>query len=84
MKGMIKLATATLRKFVSKYKDHKLVMVPTRRVIEDGMSYSKPGKAIQFTDHVFETSDKDEIAFITKHRLFGVDIVEEKTAEPKE
>jgi hypothetical protein len=53
-------------------------------VVEDGISYSKPGKAIQFVDHTFETSEKDEISFITKHRLFGVDIVEEKAAEPKE
>lgn len=77
-------------KFLSKFKDHKLVMTPTRMVVQDGMSYSVPGKAIQFQNYRYETNDKDEIKFLEKHRLFGTDILkdteslETKASKPKE
>ncbi|MDK2821849.1 MAG: hypothetical protein PWP31_1814 [Clostridia bacterium] len=73
------MATTTkVVKFITKYKNHQLVMVPTRRVVEDGMSYQKAGKTIKFNGYEYETSNKEEIDFIKGHRLFGSVIFEDK------
>jgi hypothetical protein len=65
-------------KFLSKYRNHKLIVEPTRMIVQDGMAYSQPGKMIEFHDFSYETTDKKEISFLRGHKLFGSTVFEDK------
>jgi hypothetical protein len=75
------LAEKAVVKFISKFKDHRLCIKPARVQYENGMAFPVPGKSIEFSNFGYETSDKDEIAFLRKHRLFNIDIYEDKQEE---
>lgn len=63
-------------RFVSRYPDLKLWMrQPTRQVV-DGIVNLYPGKAIQFVNHEYLTSDPEEVAFLRSHRFYGFSFVE--------
>ena len=58
-------------RFISRYAELKLVNKATYTKEIEGRVVVQPGKAIQFRDGVYETSDKDEIAFLESHPNFG-------------
>jgi hypothetical protein len=60
-------------KFVSKYENHVICVKPNRVQIQDGISFPVPGEHIRFQRFEYETTDKKEIDFLKKHRLFGVE-----------
>lgn len=67
-----------MAKFISKCSNQVLCMKPQRPQIIDGIVIPVPGEHIRFENGEYETSDKKEIEFITKHRLFGSQIFEDK------
>jgi hypothetical protein len=56
-------------------------MKPKRVQIIDGIAQTVEGQHIRFNNGEAETDDKQEIAFVRKHRLFGSSIFEEKAPE---
>ncbi len=65
-----------MAKFISKSPNQVLTMVPNRKTVQDGIVIPVPGKHIEFNKGEYSTTDKQELAFIRGHRLFGVAIVE--------
>lgn len=63
-------------KFVSKCHNQVLTVKPARTQVMDGIVIPVPGEHIRFERGEFITSDKKEIEFIRKHRLFGSTITE--------
>ncbi|PLR84660.1 hypothetical protein CVD25_01095 [Bacillus canaveralius] len=65
-------------KFRSKCDNQVLCVKPARNQVQDGIVLQIPGEHIRFNSGEYETTDKSEISFLKKHRLFGVEIFEEK------
>jgi hypothetical protein len=55
-------------KFASRYASHRFVVEPTRQVRDEAGRVVEvvPGRTIQFEQHLYETDDPDEIAFLQK------------------
>ncbi len=58
-------------RFVARYAQLKLINKSTYTKEVEGRIVVVPGKSIQFRDGIYETSDKDEIAFLESHPNFG-------------
>lgn len=58
-------------KYIAKYTDLKLIDKSTYTKEVEGRRVVVPGKAIQFANGVYETTDKDEIAFLDNHPNCG-------------
>ncbi len=58
-------------RFISRYAQLKIVNKSTYTKEVDGRVVVVPGKSIQFKDGIYETSDKDEIAFLDSHPNCG-------------
>lgn len=67
-----------MAKFIARCQNQVLCMKPNRVQIIDGITVPVPGQHIRFENGEVETTDKEEIAFIRKHRLFGGQIFEDK------
>lgn len=65
-------------KFISKYKNQVLTMIPDRMQVIDGIAIPVPGKHIRFEGGAYETDAKEEVDYIRNHRFFGTRIFEEK------
>lgn len=70
-----------MAKFISKCHNQVLCMKPKRNVTTNGVTEVVEGQHIRFENGEAETNNKDEIAFIRKHRLFGNQIFEETAKE---
>jgi len=57
-----------MAEFISKYAEHVIVM--------EASTKDKKGKAIEFKNGRYSTTDKKEIEFLRKHREFGLSITE--------
>jgi hypothetical protein len=68
-------------KFISKYENLVLCVKPNRVQIQDGIAMQVPGEHIRFQGFEYETTDKSEIVFLKKHRLYSVDFT--VAEEPK-
>jgi len=73
-----------MAKFISKYLSLKLINRATYTKEVEGRIVVVPGSSIQFTDGVYETKDKDEIAFLENHPNFGSVFVRVDTKEIEE
>jgi hypothetical protein len=72
-----------MAKFISKCQNQVLCIKPKRVQVIEGIAQVIEGQHIRFENGEVETSNKDEVAFIRKHRLFGNQIFEEKSeSEP--
>ncbi len=58
-------------RFFSKYRELKIVVKPGYYKEVDGRTLPMAGKAIQFHDSTYETSDPGEIEFLRTHKNFG-------------
>jgi hypothetical protein len=65
-----------MAKFQARCPNQVLCIKPARVSIVEGIPYPVPGEHIRFENGEFETTDKDKIAYLKKHRLFGTSIVE--------
>jgi len=63
-------------KFLSRWKEHRIVIKPAYYREVDSKAILVQGKAIQFHDNEFITEDQEEIDFLKKHREFGTIIHE--------
>ncbi len=63
--------TEKIVRFIARYASLKLVNKATYSKEVEGRVVVVPGKSIQFTNGIYETSDKDEIAFLENHPNFG-------------
>jgi len=72
-----------MAKFQSRCPNQVLCMKPARNSIVDGIVVPVPGEHIRFHNGEYETTDKDQIAFIRRHRLFGTSIVEVTKSDPE-
>lgn len=63
--------TSKAVRYVAKYAQLKLVNKATYTKEVEGRVVVVPGKSVQFRDGIYETSDKDEIAFLDSHPNFG-------------
>lgn len=70
-----------MAKFIARCDNQVLIMKPDIQQIVNGMVIPIAGKSLDFERGSFETNDKEEIAFIRKHRLFGSYIFEETAKE---
>lgn len=70
-----------MAKFISKCANQVLCMKPKRLQVIDGIAQTVEGQHIRFNNGEVQTDDKQEIAFIRKHRLFGTSIFEEKVEQ---
>lgn len=70
-----------MAKFIAKCQNQVLCMKPKRNQTVNGLTEVVEGQHIRFENGEVETSNKDEIAFIRKHRLFGNQIFEETVKE---
>lgn len=68
-------------KYTSRCPNQVLCMKPARNSIVDGIIVPVPGEHVRFENGEFETTDKDKIAFIERHPLYGTSIA--KVDEPK-
>lgn len=59
-------------KFVSKYPNIKYIMKPTGLQVINGIPVLTAGKSIQFENGEYNTTDKEEIAFLKKKADFGI------------
>ena len=73
-----------MAKFISKYLSLKLINRATYTKEVGGRIVVVPGSSIRFTDGVYETKDKDEIAFLENHPNFGSVFVRVDTKEIEE
>lgn len=71
-----------MARFISPSKNLRLVMKPMRRQIVEGVPFLMPGKAIKFSNGVYETDDEKELQFLRNHPVFGRDFFETKIAQP--
>lgn len=55
-------------RYISKYAQLRLVRKASYNKEIDGRVVAMPGESIQFTDGIFETSDKDVIEFLDNHK----------------
>jgi len=58
-------------KFVSKYREHRIVMTPTYKKQIGINTVIVPGKAIEFKNFEFYTKDKEEIEFLKSSSEYG-------------
>lgn len=68
-------------KFTSKYKEHRLVIVPTYKQIVGMTQQLVTGKSIQFMNNEFSTEKQEEIDFLRAHAEFGINIHEVPSQE---
>jgi len=73
-----------MAKFISKYLSLKLVNRATYTKEVEGRIVVVPGSSIRFDNGVYETKDKDEIAFLENHPNFGSVFVRVDTKEIEE
>lgn len=69
-------------RFIAKCQNQVLTVKPTRRTIVDGVAVVTPGEHIKFDRGEYVTEDKKEIAFLQKHRLYGVAFVAAEEEKP--
>ena len=62
-------------RYISRYLKMKIVMKPTYNQVAEGRVIPVPGKKIVFDGGVFETTDKEEQAFIEARPEFGQIII---------
>ena len=61
-------------RFVSKYKEHRIVLVPDRYIIDNyGRRMLQKGISAQFTNNQFETDDPEIIKLLKESQWYGVD-----------
>lgn len=61
-------------KFISKYKEHKVGLIPSRHIIDNfGRRTYLAGKEAQFHDFQFETEDQEIIKLLKESKWYGVD-----------
>jgi hypothetical protein len=61
-------------RFVSKYKEHRIVLIPDRYIIDNyGRRILKKGIAAEFNNHIFETEDPEVIKLLKESQWYGVD-----------
>jgi hypothetical protein len=75
------MAFTKLCKFTSKYKNLRIVVKPTRITKEGNVSSLVNGKCIEFKDYQFETTERELVDFLRKHRLYGTVVIEEKVTD---
>lgn len=71
-------------KFQARCTNQVLCVKPNRVSVVDGITVPVPGEHIRFENgecELDEKDDKDKIAFLKKHRLFGTSIVEVKKSD---
>lgn len=73
-----------MAKFNSKCPNQILTIKPARQQVLDGVVMPVPGERICFYNGEYETTDKKEIEYIRKHRLFGNSIVEVKSSDTEQ
>lgn len=60
--------------FVSKYKEHRVVLIPDRHIIDNyGRRTLQKGNTAQFHNFQFETTDEQTIKLIKENSWYGVD-----------
>jgi hypothetical protein len=73
-------------RFFSKYKDLGVWMRPAVRTIIDGRLHGDPGRFLEFSDGIYDTSDEAEIDFLRSHKGdgfgIGADYIEDPLAQP--
>jgi hypothetical protein len=73
-------------RFFSKYKDLGVWMRPAVRTIIDGRLHVDPGRFLEFSNGIYDTSDEAEIEFLRNHEGdmvgIGVDYIEDPFAQP--
>lgn len=70
-------------KFVSKYKKHRVVLVPDRYIVDNyGVRTLKRGISAQFVNGIFETEDKEIIELLKKNEWYNVDFKAIGDTEP--
>lgn len=69
------------KRFVTRYKELRLVITPTHKVIVGASAQLVPGKSIQFMNGEFETENKEEIDFLMNHKDLNVVFHEAQTQE---
>lgn len=67
--------------FLSKSPNQILCIKPQRMQVVDGVTIPVAGEHIRFENGEYTTTDAKEIAFLRKHRFFGLSIIEKE--EPK-
>jgi hypothetical protein len=67
--------------FQSRCPNQVLCMKPARNSIIDGIVVPVPGEHIRFENGEYESSDKDKIAYLKRHPLFGTAIIEVKARD---
>lgn len=67
-----------MAKFTSICHNQVLCVEPNRNQIVNGMVIPVVGKRIEFVNGEYETNDKKEVEFLTKHKLFGARFFENK------
>jgi hypothetical protein len=65
-----------MAKFISKCANQTICMKPNRVQIVDGIAVNVAGQTIRFNNGEYETTDKKEIDFLRKHRLYNVGFTE--------
>ena len=61
-------------KFISKYKEHRLVLVPDRHINDQyGRRTLQKGITAQFSNNEFETEDPKMIELIRTNEWYGID-----------
>lgn len=60
-------------KFVSKFSELSLTMIPTDREIVRGKIVTHQGKHIRFHRNEYNTTDQKEIAWLKQHPNYGID-----------
>lgn len=73
-----------MAKYISKYLNLRLINKPAYTKEVEGRIVVVPGTYVQFTDGVYETEDKDEIAFLESHPNFGSVFIRVDTKEAEE
>jgi len=73
-----------MAKYISKYLSLRLINKATYTKEVEGRIVVVPGSSIRFDNGVYETTDKDEIAFLENHPNFGSVFVRVDTKEIEE
>jgi hypothetical protein len=72
-------------KFIAKYRELRIVMVPTYKQMMGLTQQLVVGKSIQFENYEYETEDKEEIAFLRANINYKRGIIgEEMSSEERE
>ena len=70
--------------FMSRFRNHTLVMKPVRKKEVNGEIVYTDGERVRFKNHSFSTDDKDLIEALRAHKMFNIDFYETPDQEAKE